>query len=291
MIAIEQLRYVRLGTTDLDGAVAFATRILGLELVGRDAAQAWLRSDFRDHTLVFIAGAASGQALGLEVRDAATLAAAQGALAAAGLAVTPGDAAGCAARRVKDYIAVASPGGLTLELVLRPLHSGWRYVPSRAAGITGLHGVAIRSADIAGDERLWTGLLGGRISDWVGDAVYVGLDEEHHRLSLHPSAAGGILEVRFAVAGLDELMQSAYWLGTAQVRLLHGPGRAPTSGQLFVTFAGPDGVAFSYVAEGERWRDGRRPRQFAHHRRAFCAWGSECAIGEYAGEARARPDA
>ena len=36
MIAIEQLRYVRLGTRDLAGAAQFAQRILGLELVEQD---------------------------------------------------------------------------------------------------------------------------------------------------------------------------------------------------------------------------------------------------------------
>jgi catechol 2,3-dioxygenase-like lactoylglutathione lyase family enzyme len=56
MISVEQLRYVRLGTPDLDRAVAFARRIVGLELVGQDDDQAWFRSDYRDHTLVFVAG-------------------------------------------------------------------------------------------------------------------------------------------------------------------------------------------------------------------------------------------
>jgi catechol-2,3-dioxygenase len=36
MIAIEQLRYVRLGTKDLAAATNFAQRILGLELVEQD---------------------------------------------------------------------------------------------------------------------------------------------------------------------------------------------------------------------------------------------------------------
>ena len=53
MIAIEQLRYVRLGTRDLAAAAHFAQRILGLELVEQDDTQAAFRSDFRDHTLVF----------------------------------------------------------------------------------------------------------------------------------------------------------------------------------------------------------------------------------------------
>ena len=71
MISIEQLRYVRLGTSDLDRAVDFASRVVGLELVGRDDDQAWFRSDYRDHTLVFTVGDEADQTLGIELRDQA----------------------------------------------------------------------------------------------------------------------------------------------------------------------------------------------------------------------------
>ena len=54
MIAIEQLRYVRLGTADLAAATDFAQHILGLELVEASDDLATFRSDFRDHTLAFV---------------------------------------------------------------------------------------------------------------------------------------------------------------------------------------------------------------------------------------------
>jgi 2,3-dihydroxy-p-cumate/2,3-dihydroxybenzoate 3,4-dioxygenase len=287
MISIEQLRYVRLGTPDLDRAVDFASRVVGLELVGRDDDQAWFRSDYRDHTLVFIAGDQADQTLGIEVRDPAALESARANLEAAGMAAVAGDEAGRKARKVKDYITFMSPGGLRIDLVLRPLYSGWRYFPTRDPGVTGFHGVAIRSTDIEGDQRLWTAVLSGRVSDWVGDAVFIHIDDRHHRIALHPSKTAGLLEVQFEIEGLDQLMQNAYWLRSAQVKLLHGPGRQPASGQLFLTFQGVDSVAFGYVAEGERFapdQPQRLPRQFAHARSSFCAWSSECAMIEYAGE-------
>ena len=287
MISVEQLRYVRLGTPDLDRAVAFARRIVGLELVGQDDDQAWFRSDYRDHTLVFVAGDPADQTLGIEVRDPASLESAKADLEAAGLAVMAGDDAGRRARKVKDYTSFISPGGLRIDLVLRPLHSGWRYFPARDAGITGFHGVAIRSTDIKGDERLWTAVLSGLVSDWVGEAAYIRTDDRHHRISLHPSTTGGLLEVQFEIEGLDQLMQNAYWLRSAQWKLLHGPGRQPASGQIFLTFEGVDSVAFGYVAEGERFapdQPQRLPRQFARARSSFCAWSSECAMIEYAAE-------
>jgi 2,3-dihydroxy-p-cumate/2,3-dihydroxybenzoate 3,4-dioxygenase len=267
--------------------VEFASRVVGLELVERDDDQAWLRSDDRDHTLVLIAGDGADPTLGIEVRDQASLEAARADLEAAGLGPTAGDEAGRRSRQVKDYVTFMSPGGLRIDLVLRPLQSGWRYFPARDAGITGFHGVAIRSTDIEGDERLWTATMSGLVSDWVGEAAYIRIDDRHHRVALHPSTTGGLLEVQFEIEGLDQLMQNAYWLRSAQMKLLHGPGRRPTSGQIFLTFQGLDGVAFGYVAEGDRFapdQPQRLPRQFAHARSSFCAWSSECAMAEYAAE-------
>ena len=280
-IAIEGLRYVRLGTPDLAGAADFAQRLLGLQPVGRSETAAYFRSDYRDHTLVYVADPEAGQAIGLEVYDPEALEQAARLIAAEGFAVTRGDAEACAARRVRQFVSFRMPSGYDVELVVRPLQSGWRYHGPRDAGITGLEGVALRSARDASDQAVWTRLLGGRVSDWVGDAAYVGFDEAHHRIALHPSDGHGVLAVEFAVEDVDLVMQNAYFLRGAQVRIVDGPGRRAASNQLFVTFAGPDGVHFSYVAEGERITGARRARQFPRRRNSFCGWGSETEIPEY----------
>jgi catechol 2,3-dioxygenase-like lactoylglutathione lyase family enzyme len=48
MIAIERLRYVRLGTRDLATSVNFAQQVLGLELASHTDRIAYFRSDSRD---------------------------------------------------------------------------------------------------------------------------------------------------------------------------------------------------------------------------------------------------
>lgn len=280
-VTLEGLRYVRLGTADLSRAADFAERVLGLQCVERSEAAAYFRSDFRDHTLVYVADPDAGQTVAFEVRDGATLDRAAELLAAEGLAVTHGDEAGCAARKVRAFIAAPLSGGTTLELVVRPLQSGWRYHGPRDAGITGLEAVALRGAADGLDEDLFTRLFGGKVSDWVGDAAYIRFDDAHHRVAVHPSVERGILAVEFGVEGLDQIMQNAYHLRALQARIVDGPGRRAASGQLFVTFAGPDGVNFSYVAEGERFAAPRRARQFPRRRDSFCQWGSDTTIAEY----------
>jgi 2,3-dihydroxy-p-cumate/2,3-dihydroxybenzoate 3,4-dioxygenase len=281
MIEIERLRYVRLGTAGLPAAAHFAQRILGLELVEQDDTQASFRSDFRDHTLVFTRDPRAGHTIGFEVRDTEALERAADALAQSGYEITPGSPEGAARRKVKTFLSFDA-NGVTVDLVVRPLHSGWRYFPSRDAGVTGLEAVAVRSNSVAKGETLWTKVLSGEVSDWVGDAAYVRFDEAHHRLALHPSSSNGVLAVEFGVESVDQLMQSCYFLEDQQVRIVHGPGRRPASGQMFLTFTGPDGILFSYVAEG-RPIDGstHRPRQFPRCAQSFCAWGSRSSEPEF----------
>jgi 2,3-dihydroxy-p-cumate/2,3-dihydroxybenzoate 3,4-dioxygenase len=58
MINLHDIRYARLGTPDLEGAIKFATSIVGLQLVAREgnaadfrSDKAAVRGDTRDHTL------------------------------------------------------------------------------------------------------------------------------------------------------------------------------------------------------------------------------------------------
>ena len=78
MINLQDIRYVRLGTRDLEGAVDYATKILGLQLVGREGKAAYFRSDkvevrgdTRDHTLVYFEGDPSDHTIGFDLKDPA----------------------------------------------------------------------------------------------------------------------------------------------------------------------------------------------------------------------------
>ena len=91
MIDLHDIRYLRIGTPDLDNAIRFATEIVGLQLVAREGKAAYFRSDkvavrgdTRDHTLVYFEGDPADQTLGLELRDPARLDAVGSALENAG---------------------------------------------------------------------------------------------------------------------------------------------------------------------------------------------------------------
>ncbi len=282
MVVLEQLRYVRLVADDLGPAADFAQRTLGLEPIDRTEDLATFRSDFRDYTLAFATGEHAVQSVGLEVRYSTDLDAAVEGLRRLGLSASRGTAADCALRKVKDMVWFADFSGNRIELVVRPLNSGWRYFPSRDAGITGLADVIVRSIDIEKDLSIWSGVLGAQVSDWAGDAAYLRLDDAHHRITLFPARRPGILAVEYAVEDVNLLMRNQYVLRDLQVAVLHGPGRRPASEQLFLTFAGPTDVLFSFVAEGTvAGADRPRPRQFPPGPAGLCSWGSECKVGEF----------
>lgn len=278
MAGVEQLRYVRLGTRDLARASDFAVRVLGLQIVSRTDKTAAFRSDFRDHTLVYVEGDPAAQAIGFEVHAAfdATLER----LAQAGYSVVRADAAAAAERKARELATLKDPAGNTIELVTRPQNSGLRFHATRDCGVTGLAGVALRAANVELCERLWCDQLGARVADWAGSSAYIGIDDAHHRLAYHSAQSSGVLAIEYEVEGVDQLMQNSYFLQSSQIRIVHGPGRRPASGQLFITFEGPDGVLYSFVAEGEKNAVARRPRQFAAGAASYCAWGSPCMIKE-----------
>jgi 2,3-dihydroxy-p-cumate/2,3-dihydroxybenzoate 3,4-dioxygenase len=282
LVALEQLRYVRLPADDLGRAADFAQRVLGLEPIDRTGELASFRSDFRDYTLAFATGDRAVQSIGLEVRYPDDLDAAAEGLRRLGIAAGRGSAEDCALRKVKYMLSFTDFSGNRIELVVRPLNSGWRYFPSRDAGVRGLADVILRSRDVEKDLSIWIGVLGAQISDWAGEATYLRFDDAHHRILLVPASRPGVLCVEYAVEDVNLLMRNHYVLQDLQVAVLHGPGRRPASEQLFLTFAGPGDVYFSFVAEGmAAGAEKCRPRQFPAGPTGLCSWGSECKISEF----------
>ena len=148
---------------------------------------------------------------------------------------------------------------------------------------------SMRSVDIEKDLSIWSGVFGVQVSDWAGEAAYLRFDDAHHRIALFPAARPGILAVEYAVEDINLLMRNYYVLRDLQVAVLHGPGRRPASEQMFLTFAGPSDVLFSFVAEGDAVQAGRRlARQFPAGPTGLCSWGSECKIVEFSGASNGR---
>jgi 2,3-dihydroxy-p-cumate/2,3-dihydroxybenzoate 3,4-dioxygenase len=276
------LRYLRLPVSDLSAAAAFATEIFGLQASDRDDDNARFRSDARNYALCYTATGGTA-AVALTVARPEDLDAAEQRLAE--WSPVRLDAEACKVRQIKSGLAVTAPNGVTVELVWRPLTSGWRYHGPRDAGITAFQAVQLACSDIHSNEDFWTRGVGLAVSDWIGDAVFLRLDEAHHRVALYPSDRDAVLGASWSVESINNVMQDWYFLQSRQVPIVHGPGRQAASGAVFVTAKGPGDIYYSYVAETEAGPQitARGPRQFSDTADSHCAWGSPCLAPEFLG--------
>lgn len=270
-----QLCYVRLAISQPQTAATFATEILGLEHVPNKLEPYLYRSDHRYHTLCLAAGA-ERPSIGIEISDAPELDRVAEALAYSGISAREATTEECAQRFVRRALIVTDATGNEIDLVLRPAQSGRRYFPSRDAGVTGLQGVGLRSRAIKDDLRLWTAILGAEVTDRVGEITYLGIDQKHHRIALYPSDKSGLIYVSYGVESMDAVMQNNYFVQERQIKIMHGPGREPASGQMFLRFAGPEGYVFSYGFGLSDLEPQHRPRQFTPEASSLCEWGSAC---------------
>lgn len=285
VIDLHDIRYVRLGTRNLAAANQYALEILGLERVRTEAGAHYYRSDNRDHTLVYFEGDPADHTVGFELRTAGELDAAVSLLSNAGVDVHAGSAEQCEQRHVQACASFRDPSGNRIDLVVGPHHSGRRYFPSRDAGITGFSHVGLCTTNAARDEKFWTEVLGARVSDRIGDAPLLRIDEVHHKVALFPAARNGVQHINHQVEGIDDLMRAWYHLKDRGVRIVFGPGRHPTSGAMFLYFEGPDGMVYEY-STGVRHISAAdeplyQPRQFPRANESFCMWGSVPDIAEF----------
>src|SRR3546814_15453976 len=88
--------------------------------------------------------------------------------------------------------------------------SGERYFPSRDAGIFGLSHVILGSRDPASDAAVWVDILGARSTDRVGDAIYLGWDDQHHRLRIVPRKGESFHVVGLEVESIDDGLQATH---------------------------------------------------------------------------------
>ncbi len=285
MIDLWDIRYVRLGTPDVETATRYACNVVGLELGRREGKSAYFRSDDRDHTLVYFEGDPQDHTVGFELRDMHELQVAASTLDAADIAVHAGTTEQCAARAVKAYINFRDLNGSSIDLVVQPHHSGVRHWPSRDAGITGFSHIGLCSADPARDEDFWTRTLGAKVSDRIGPAPLLRIDQVHHKIALFPAQRIGVQHINHQVESVDDIMRAWYRLQKAGVRIVFGPGRHPTSGAMFLYFEGPDGMVYEYSSGVRNITPEQeatyQPRQFPMADSSFCMWGSRPDIPEF----------
>ena len=184
---LDDIRYVRLGSSNLDASVRFATEILGLQLIRRDSQRAYLRAGSgQDHHIVYVRGGIESEALAFEVQSRSKLDEIVTLLDGDQVKAREASRAECDERYLEAMVSLTDPTGNRIELV-QGLASAGDVVYTRDAGITSFSHVGLRTTDAPRDETFWTRQLGARVSDWIGDAALLRIDKVHHKIALFPS--------------------------------------------------------------------------------------------------------
>jgi len=283
MIRLRDVSYVRLGTRDLEGASRYATDVLGLEVSERAGNAVYYKSDQREHTLCYVEGDPAEQVVAFEIDTAAELDAAGAELERLGHAVHRGTVSEAAQRKVRDFIGFRDPTGNRIELAWRPQMGARRYHGTRDAGITGFSHVGLCTTDAVRDEAFWTSVCNARVSDRIGDAPLLRIDEVHHKIALFPTNRAGIQHINHQVESSDDVQRSYHFLRERGIPVVFGPGRHPTSSARFLYFEGPDGMVYEYSSGVRSIADELlyRERQFEFAPPGFCEWGAKPEIKEF----------
>jgi len=266
MIELTDIAYVRSGAADLDKAVDFATRVVGLELVAPMVdGLAHLRADHRHHCLALVRGRSGVLASGFTVADEDALAAAETELERAGLTVARGDAGAARSRRVREFIGFDDPSGNRLELVCQQETVTRSVAFTRPAGITGFGHLCLDAPDVHAAYRFWHRHFNARVSDWIGDkACLMRIDPVHHKLAVFQGERPGLCHMNFQVETIDDVFRNWHFLVEQGVEIEMGPGRHPQSTAVFLYFLGPEGFTYEYSSGVRRIEDEAawRPRTF-----------------------------
>jgi 2,3-dihydroxy-p-cumate/2,3-dihydroxybenzoate 3,4-dioxygenase len=266
MIELRDIAYVRSGVADLARSVDFATRVVGLELVGsEETGVAHLRADWRHHCLAFVEGESGVLASGFEVADADGLAAAETELERSGFSVWRGGATDARSRRVGQVIGFDDPFGNRIELVTQQETVARPVLFGRAAGIDEFGHMCLDAPDVHEAYRFWSAHFNARVSDWIGDAAcLMRIDPVHHKLAVFKGDEPGMCHMNFQVASLDDVFRNWHYLTAQGVEIIQGPGRHPQSTAVFLYFQGPEDFTYEYSFGVQRITDeaGWRPRTF-----------------------------
>jgi 2,3-dihydroxybiphenyl 1,2-dioxygenase len=194
-MAVSQLAYIGIGVSDMAAWESFARDILGMEIGERSHdGTVYLRMDEYHHRIALHpSGGDEILYVGLTTATPAAYEDGKVALKAAGITLVPGTPEELENRRVIDFVKFET-GGLPFELAVGPhLDFARPFLPGRPmsgfkTGALGLGHVVLRTPSRDETAKLLIDALGFRISDYIGNMVFLHCNPRHHTLALQPES-------------------------------------------------------------------------------------------------------
>ena len=244
-----------------------------------DGDATWRNDEAAQRIIVTTGPANDAVALGIDMGDAGALEAAVTKLHTLGLTTTEGDVARCAERRVERLVAVDSPIGITVELVLGQARASTPFASSLVPGGFATAGMGFGHAVFATthfDETLTflTDGLGFSQSDWLEMDLAPGITLEvrflhcnprHHTLAIARAPfelPQRLHHLMVEMAERDDVGAAFDRLWASDLRIANGLGRHDNDQMFSFYLETPAGFQVE-VGHGARtitepWTDNRR---------------------------------
>ncbi len=210
------LGYVGVETARIDEWRAFATDLLGMQVVDRSGAGLALRMDDRRQRFLIDRGEGEGcRVFGWEVADAAALDRLGARLERAGVTVTRESAAMADRRLVTEVISFRDPLGNRLEAFCGPLLADAPFAPGRnisgfRTGALGVGHVVLTVEDADQVIGFYTEVLGLKLSDYTlrpFKAFFFHVNARHHSFAVVQTGTDGVHHVMVELMALDDVGQ------------------------------------------------------------------------------------
>ena len=213
---LQSLGYVGIAADKLEDWSAFATGLLGMQVIERGNSGLSLRMDDRKQRLLVDRDSRNGcNFFGWEVAGAAALDAYAAHLESKGVAAVREPRAVADRRYVADLISFNDPMGNRLEVFHGPALADTPFVPSRCisgfrTGPLGLGHVVLTTDSIERAMPFYQDVLGFRLSDYTlkpFKAYFFHINPRHHSLAMVETGKNGIHHLMVELFSLDDVGQ------------------------------------------------------------------------------------
>jgi catechol 2,3-dioxygenase-like lactoylglutathione lyase family enzyme len=233
-------------TPDLERQIAYYRDIMGLNLVARDAKQAYFSARSGDVCIVLESGTAARCArLALKCAQDVDLKDISRHLGSHGIVTQeksdPQPLSGHA-------LAFEGPEGIAVEIVRVADRSG---VGSGAGLQPGKLGhIAFNVTDVQKGVEFFNSVLGFRTSDWMGDFfAFLRCGPDHHTINLLKGGRTKMHHLAFEARDFEHIKDACDFLGRHEIPLIWGPGRHKVGHNLYIYHHNPDGQIVELYAE------------------------------------------
>ena len=246
--AVDGLRSIELGVSDLAASIRFYAETWGLRVVAQDARAAQLRATGPYHHVLGLQARAQPALLRIDLTapDRPAVDALHQALRGAGITeITapapigePGGGYG---------FAFTDPDGRKLRILAGdPRHEDHAPDPDRPSKITHL---VLNAPDRDAICAFYCAHLGFRQIDKTKGLTFLCCNRDHHSIAFAASDAVSLHHVAFEMATIDSVMRGAGRMRDSGYAIEWGVGRHGPGDNVFAYFVGPDDVVIEYTAE------------------------------------------